>query len=48
MLELALQTTLLGLAISIIPAPVAALVGPLVVEWRDQRRRGNHRALFET
>jgi large subunit ribosomal protein L24 len=41
-LELALQTTLLGLAIAIILALVAALVGPLVIDW------GSHRALFET
>ncbi len=37
-----MQTTLLGLAIAIILALVAALVGPLVIDW------GNHRALFET
>ena len=42
MLELALQTTLLGLAIAIILALVAALVGPLLIDW------GSHRALFET
>ncbi|MGB7576578.1 MAG: AsmA family protein [Pseudolabrys sp.] len=36
-----MQTTLLGLAIAIILALVAALVGPLLVDW------GNHRALFE-
>jgi len=41
-LELALQTTLLGLAIAIILALVAALVGPFVIDW------GSHRALFET
>ena len=35
-----MQTTLLGLAIAIILALVAALVGPLVIDW------GNHRALF--
>ena len=39
--ELALQTTLLGLAIAIILALVAALVGPLLIDW------GSHRALFE-
>jgi large subunit ribosomal protein L24 len=38
---LALQTTLLGLAIAIILALVAALVGPLLIDW------GNHRSLFE-
>jgi large subunit ribosomal protein L24 len=38
---LALQTTLLGLAIAIILALVAALVGPLLLDW------GSHRALFE-
>ena len=38
---LALQTTLLGLAIAFILALVAALVGPLLIDW------GNHRALFE-
>ncbi len=37
-----MQTTLLGLAIAIILALVAALVGPLLIDW------GNHRALFET
>jgi uncharacterized protein involved in outer membrane biogenesis len=37
-----LQTTLLGLAIAIILALVTALVGPLLIDWR------NHRALFET
>ncbi|HET7385017.1 MAG TPA: AsmA family protein, partial [Pseudolabrys sp.] len=36
-----MQTTLLGLAIAIILALVAALVGPLVIDW------GNHRSLFE-
>ena len=36
-----MQTTLLGLAIAIILALVAALVGPLVIDW------GHHRALFE-
>src|SRR5512139_4326101 len=40
-LELALQTTLLGIAIAVILALVAALVGPLVIDGR------NHRALFE-
>jgi large subunit ribosomal protein L24 len=40
-LELALQTTLLGLAIAIILALVAALVGPLLIDW------GSHRSLFE-
>jgi large subunit ribosomal protein L24 len=39
---LALQTTLLGLAIAIILALVAALVGPLLLDW------GSHRTLFET
>src|SRR3974390_381729 len=38
---MALQTTLLGLAIAIILALVAALVGPLLIDW------GSHRALFE-
>jgi uncharacterized protein involved in outer membrane biogenesis len=38
---LALQTTLLGLAIAIILALVAALLGPLLLDW------GNHRTLFE-
>jgi large subunit ribosomal protein L24 len=38
---LALQTTLLGLAIAIILALVAALVGPLLLDW------GRHRTLFE-
>jgi len=37
-----LQTTLLGLAISIILALLAALVGPLLIDW------GTHRSLFET
>ena len=36
-----MQTTLLGLAIAIILALVAALVGPLLIDW------GNHRSLFE-
>ena len=40
-MELVLQTTLLGLAIAIILALVAALVGPLLIDW------GNHRSLFE-
>jgi large subunit ribosomal protein L24 len=40
-LELALQTTLLGLAVAIILALVAALVGPLLIDW------GGHRSLFE-
>jgi len=40
-LELALQTTLLGLAIAIILALVAALVGPLLIDWTS------HRSLFE-
>jgi len=35
------QTTLLGLAIAIILALVAALVGPLLIDW------GRHRSLFE-
>jgi uncharacterized protein involved in outer membrane biogenesis len=39
--ELALQNTLLGLAIAIILALVAALVGPLLIDW------GGHRTLFE-
>jgi uncharacterized protein involved in outer membrane biogenesis len=39
---LALQTTLLGLAIAIILALVAALVGPLLIDW------GGYRAAFET
>ena len=39
--ELALQNTLLGLAIAIILALVAALVGPLLIDW------GSHRSLFE-
>src|SRR3974390_80475 len=38
---MALQTTLLGLAIAIILALVAALVGPLLIDW------GSHRVLFE-
>jgi large subunit ribosomal protein L24 len=37
-----LQNTLLGLAIAIILALVAALVGPLLIDW------GGHRTLFET
>ena len=36
-----MQTTLLGLAIAIILALVAALVGPLLIDW------GGHRTLFE-
>ena len=36
-----MQTTLLGLAIAIILALVAALVGPLLIDW------GGHRSLFE-
>ncbi len=36
-----MQTTLLGLAIAIILALVAALVGPLLIDW------GAHRSLFE-
>jgi len=36
-----LQTTLLGLAIAIIVALVAAIVGPLMIDW------GGYRALFE-
>jgi len=36
-----LQNTLLGLAIAIILALVAALVGPLLIDW------GTHRSLFE-
>jgi len=40
--ELALQTTLLGLAIAIILALVAALVGPLLIDW------GSYRSIFET
>lgn len=36
-----MQTTLLGLAIAIILALVAALVGPLLLDW------GKHRTLFE-
>jgi large subunit ribosomal protein L24 len=38
---LVLQTTLLGLAIAIILALVAALVGPLLLDW------GSHRTLLE-
>jgi large subunit ribosomal protein L24 len=38
---LALQTTLLGVAIALILALVAALVGPMLVDW------GTYRALFE-
>lgn len=37
-----MQTTLLGLAIAIILALVAALVGPLLIDW------GGYRAAFET
>ena len=37
-----MQTTLLGLGIAIILALVAALVGPLLLDW------GSHRTLFET
>jgi large subunit ribosomal protein L24 len=40
-LEFALQTTLLGLAIAIILGLLAALVGPLLIDW------GGHRSLFE-
>ena len=36
-----MQTTLLGIAIAIILALVAALVGPLLLDW------GSHRSLFE-
>ncbi len=36
-----MQNTLLGLAIAIILAMVAALVGPLLIDW------GTHRSLFE-
>ena len=36
-----MQTTLLGLAIAIILALIAALVGPLLLDW------GRHRTLFE-
>ena len=36
-----MQTTLLGLAITIILALLAALVGPLLIDW------GSHRSLFE-
>src|SRR5712691_13266897 len=39
--ESVLQTTLLGLAIAIILALVAALVGPLLIDW------GQYRAQFE-
>ncbi len=39
--ELALQTTLLGVAIAIILALVAALVGPVLIDW------GNYRSIFE-
>jgi uncharacterized protein involved in outer membrane biogenesis len=38
---LALQTTLLGLAIAIIVALVAALVGPLLIDW------GGYRSVFQ-
>jgi uncharacterized protein involved in outer membrane biogenesis len=38
---LVLQTTLLGVAIALILALVAALVGPLLIDW------GTYRALFE-
>ncbi len=41
-MELALQTTLLGLGIAIILALVAALAGPLLIDW------GGHRSMFET
>lgn len=37
-----MQTTLLGLAIALILALVAALIGPLLLDW------GSHRTLFET
>ena len=37
-----MQTTLLGLGIAIILALVAALAGPLLIDW------GGHRSLFET
>ena len=37
-----MQTTLLGLAIAIILALVAALVGPLLIDW------GGYRSVFET
>ncbi|MCZ7642250.1 MAG: hypothetical protein M5U33_05265 [Pseudorhodoplanes sp.] len=37
-----MQTTLLGLAISVILALLAALVGPLFIDWND------YRAEFET
>ncbi len=36
-----MQTTLLGLAIAIILALVAALVGPLLIDW------GGYRSIFE-
>ena len=36
-----MQTTLLGLAIAVILALLAALVGPLLIDW------GGHRSLFE-
>ena len=36
-----MQTTLLGLAIAIILALVAALVGPLLIDW------GSYRSVFE-
>lgn len=36
-----MQTTLLGLAVAIILALIAALVGPLLIDW------GTHRSLFE-
>jgi uncharacterized protein involved in outer membrane biogenesis len=39
--ELVLQTTLLGLAIAIILALVAALAGPLLIDW------GGYRSIFE-
>ena len=37
-----MQTTLLTLAVAVILALVAALVGPLVIDW------GGYRSLFET
>ena len=37
-----MQTTLLGLAIAVILALVAALVGPLLIDW------GGYRSMFET
>ncbi|MEP7030186.1 MAG: AsmA family protein, partial [Pseudolabrys sp.] len=40
-LELALQTTLLSLGVAIILALVAALVGPLLIDW------SGHRSIFE-